>query len=88
MPTVGGDEYVDPAQSTPKGRFVPRADAIRPYGFGWENATIQRTALSQKRAGRLLVDPCRAVYNTQRYMLYIRREMKIGKQSSPLCLTT
>ena len=30
-PTVGVDEYVDLAQSTPKGRFVLRADSIRPY---------------------------------------------------------
>ena len=29
-PPVGVDEYVDPAQSTPKGRFVLRADSIRP----------------------------------------------------------
>ena len=29
---VGVDAYVDPHTSTPKGRFMLRADAIRPYG--------------------------------------------------------
>ena len=29
--TVGVDECVNPAQSTLKGRFVRRADSIRPY---------------------------------------------------------
>ena len=29
--TVGVDEYVDPAQSTPKERFVLRAAGSRPY---------------------------------------------------------
>ena len=35
-PPVGVDEYVDPTQSTPKGRFVLRADSIRPYGV-WQD---------------------------------------------------
>ena len=30
---------------TPKGRFVLRADSIRPYSLGGEAAAIQRTAL-------------------------------------------
>ena len=29
-----GRRAVDPAQSTPKGRFVLRADSIRPYNCG------------------------------------------------------
>ncbi len=31
--------------STPKGRFVLRADAIRPYGLSGEAATFHPTAL-------------------------------------------
>ena len=36
---------VDPAQSTPKGRFVLRADSIRPYSCGGraaDGSTISR----------------------------------------------
>ena len=33
-----GRRAVDPAQSTPKGRFVLRADSIRPYGSSGEAA--------------------------------------------------
>ena len=33
QPAVGVDERVDPAQSTPKGRFALRADSIRPYSW-------------------------------------------------------
>ena len=34
QPSIGIDEHIDPAQSTPKGRFVLRADSIRPYNCG------------------------------------------------------
>ena len=42
--TVGVDEYVDPAQSTPKERFVLRAAGSRPYGSDGKAGSIQRTA--------------------------------------------
>ena len=37
---VGVDEHIDPAQSTLKGRFVLRADSIRPYV--WRAVTNRR----------------------------------------------
>ena len=37
-PPAWVDENVDPAQSTPKGRFVLRADSIRPYNCGGKAA--------------------------------------------------
>ena len=61
---------VDPAQSTPKGRFVLRADSIRPYGSSGEAASIQRTALYRKTAGRLIVDPYRVQCNTGTCSVY------------------
>ena len=66
---------VDPAQSAPKGRFVLRADAIRPYnpcgeplhstnssiaqGFG-RLVAAPTTAAAKPPTGRLIVDPYRA----------------------------
>ena len=39
-----GRRICRPGTSTPKGRFVLRADSIRPYSLGGEAAAIQRTA--------------------------------------------
>ena len=48
---VGADYQSARHTSTPKGRFVLRADSIRPYSLGGEAAAIQRTALSRQAAG-------------------------------------
>ena len=48
---VGVDEHIDPAQAPRKGRFVLRADSIRPYSLGGEAGSIRPTALSRQVAG-------------------------------------
>ena len=53
-PTVGVDEYVDPAQSTPKGRFVLRAASSRPYNCGGKAADGSTNSRPLQRAGGLL----------------------------------
>ena len=50
-----GRRAVDPAQSTPKGRFVLRADSIRPYNCGGraaDGSTASRPL--QFHAGKLI----------------------------------
>ena len=37
--------------NTPKGRFVLRADSIRPYSLGGEAAAVHPTALSRQVLG-------------------------------------
>ncbi len=48
---VGFDEQSTRHTSTPKGRFVLRADSIRPYGSSGEAATIHPAAQLRKRSG-------------------------------------
>ena len=76
QPPEGVDEQSTRHTSTPKGRFVLRADSIRPYGSSGEAATIHPAAQLRKRSGgfypplrvaaaepptgRLVVDPYRA----------------------------
>ena len=43
-PPVGGDEQSPRHTSTPKGRFVLRADSIRPYGLSREAGSVHLTA--------------------------------------------
>ena len=60
----GVDEYVDPAQSTPKERFVLRAAGSRPYGSDGKAGSIQRTAHLRELRVDILVDPYRALRRT------------------------